>query len=230
MSTHYPFLARRLRKLVAAVEKIFMTDQAFNLKEMARTLDKHDPALKYVCDRGHAAVAMVLRNGQHTPEVLFIIRAKHEQDPWSGNIAFPGGRLNTDGETAKEAAERETLEELALDLKSSFFLGQLDDLYGAIMPVLVSCFVYHVEGPVDLQLNHEIESSFWCPLPKLLDEERHRQETFYYRGMQRTHPVVDLLDQQQPVLWGITYRLIRNFFFLCGHQFGTQDPMLTRVE
>ncbi|NIQ10962.1 MAG: CoA pyrophosphatase, partial [Gammaproteobacteria bacterium] len=160
----------------------------------------------------------------------FIIRAKHEKDPWSGNIAFPGGRLNADGETAKEAAERETLEELAIDLRSSSFLGQLDDLYGAIMPVLVSCFVYHLEGPVDLELNYEIESSFWCPLPKLLEEDRHQQETFYYRGVQRTHPVVKLLDQQQPVLWGITYRLVRNFFCLCGHQFGTQDDILAKVE
>ncbi len=207
-----------------------MNGQDFNLQKITRALESHKPELKQVCDRGHAAVAMLLRNGLCTPEVLFIIRAKHEKDPWSGNIGFPGGRLNADGETPKEAAERETLEELALDLRNSSFLGQLDDLYGAIMPVLVSCFVYHLDDPVDLELNYEIESSFWCPLTKLLEEDRHQQETFYYRGVQRTHPVVKLLEQQQPVLWGITYRLIRNFFSLCGHQFGAQDPIATKVE
>ena len=191
---------------------------------IASALGAHTPAEKPVNDRGHAAVAMLLREGANSPEVLFIIRATHDQDPWSGNIGFPGGRLNDNGETPRQAAERETFEELSLDLGLARHLGRLDDLYGAIMPVLVSCFVYQVKDSTELQPNHEIDATFWCPLGKLLEPERHQQRAFVYRGEERVHPAVELLNPEQPLLWGITYRLIRNFFALCGHEFGGREP------
>lgn len=200
------------------------THRELDLARIAGTLARHSFAEKPVNERGHAAVAMLLREGPCSPEVLFIVRAEHERDPWSGNIGLPGGRLNHGGESPQQAAERETLEELALDLGKARHLGRLDDLYGAIMPVLVSCFVYQVRGPAELRLNHEIETTFWCPLTRLLEPERHRYETFFYRGEERAHPVVDLLGEQKPLLWGITYRLMRNFFHLCNHPFGVDEP------
>ena len=200
------------------------------LAEITSSLNTHNPEIKHVNERGHAAVAMLLRNGQAGPEVLFIIRAQHDRDPWSGNIGFPGGRLNGGGETPRKAAERETYEELAYDLSHALYLGRLDDLYGAIMPVLVSCFVYHVEAPVEFTPNHEIETSFWCPLTTLLDSARHQHKTFSYRGKVRAHPVVELLDENHPLLWGITYRLIRSFFTLCGHDFGSHEPVPTGTK
>ena len=39
-----------------------------------------------------AAVAAVLRVVDGAPELLFIKRADHDGDPWSGHMAFPGGR------------------------------------------------------------------------------------------------------------------------------------------
>ncbi len=195
------------------------------LSGIAAALAAHRPAERPADDRGHAAVALLLREGVCSPEVLFIIRATHDRDPWSGNIGFPGGRLNHNGETPQQAAERETFEELSLDLMQARHLGRLDDLYGAIMPVLVSCFVYHLQGPVELQPNHEIEAAFWCPLIKLLEPERHQQRTFFYRDEERAHPVVELLDPEQPLLWGITYRLLRNFFALCQRDFGFGEPL-----
>jgi len=201
------------------------TAESIKLSEIAAALAAHRPAKRPVNDRGHAAVALLLREGACSPEVLFIIRAIHDRDPWSGNIGFPGGRLNHNGESPMQAAERETFEELSLDLGQARHLGRLDDLYGAIMPVLVSCFVYQLQGPAELQPNHEIDTAFWCPLPKLLEPERHQQRTFFYRDEERAHPVVELLDPEQPLLWGITYRLLRNFFALCEHDFGSSEPL-----
>lgn len=191
-----------------------------NLQSIAAALGSHQPEERPANERGHAAVALLLRERGLATEVLFIIRATHDRDPWSGDIGFPGGRLNHGLETPKQAAERETLEELSLDLEQARFLGRLDDLYGAILPVLVSCFVYQLRDSVALQPNHEIDTTFWCPLNRLLEPERHQQRTFFYRGEARTHPAVELLTPEQPVLWGITYRLMRNFFTLCGHEFG----------
>ncbi len=201
------------------------TTENITLSGIAAALTAHRPAERPVNDRGHAAVALLLREGVCSPEVLFIIRATHDRDPWSGNIGFPGGRLDHNGESPRQAAERETFEELSLDLGQARHLGRLDDLYGAIMPVLVSCFVYQLQGPAELQPNHEIDTAFWCPLIKLLEPERHQQRIFFYRDKERTHPVVELLDSEQPLLWGITYRLLRNFFALCKRDFGCSEPL-----
>ncbi|KAG5458036.1 MAG: hypothetical protein BJ554DRAFT_1822 [Olpidium bornovanus] len=50
-----------------------------------------------------------------TPEILFIKRATRAGDRWSGHVAFPGGKQEP-SETARQTAERETREELGLDL------------------------------------------------------------------------------------------------------------------
>src|SRR5438105_2270539 len=63
-----------------------------------------------------AAVAAIVRERNAELELLFIRRAEHPQDPWSGHMAFPGGRVDHDDPDALAAAVRETREELGLDL------------------------------------------------------------------------------------------------------------------
>lgn len=196
-----------------------------NFTNISRALANYRPEILTPDNRqGHAAVALLLREGPLSPEALFIIRAEHDQDPWSGNIAFPGGRLNPGGESPQQAAERETFEELSLDLGRAQYLGRINDLYGATLPVLVSCFVYQLLEPARLQPNHEVAEAFWCPLTKLMEPERQQQRTFFYSGAEHTHPVVELLDPHQPLLWGITYRLICSFFESCALGFNSPEP------
>lgn len=187
-------------------------------------LARHEPSILPV-DRRHAAVAMVLREEQGSTQLLFIRRAQRAGDPWSGDIAFPGGRLDSEREQPQQAAERETLEELGLDLGQAEYMGRLDDLCGATLPVLVSCFAYHLSGARSLRPNHEVAAAFWFDLAELLDPQRHHLACFHHRGLRITHPAVDLLGREQAVLWGITYRLVRNFYQLFDIPFGT-EPVL----
>ena len=63
-----------------------------------------------------AAVAIVLRPKKKDTEALFILRSIKEGDPWSGHMAFPGGHQDDSDSSLKAAAERETMEEVGLDL------------------------------------------------------------------------------------------------------------------
>ena len=63
-----------------------------------------------------AAVAMLLREAAEGPEVFFIERARHPGDPWSGHMAFPGGRVEVGDPDVRAAVERETLEEVGISL------------------------------------------------------------------------------------------------------------------
>ena len=61
-----------------------------SIAEIRRRLAEHRPVLQSTAGRRQAAVAMVLRDLGPAPDVLFIERASHPADPWSGHMAFPG--------------------------------------------------------------------------------------------------------------------------------------------
>src|SRR5512147_1099599 len=65
-----------------------------------------------------AAVAAVLRQGTDGVELLFIRRAKRRGDPWSGHMAWPGGKREAGDAGLVACAVRETREEVGLDLQA----------------------------------------------------------------------------------------------------------------
>ena len=111
----------------------------------------------------------------------------------------------------RRAAERETLEEVGVDLRGEEPLGRLDDLTGVSLPVVVSCFPYAVRRQMSLTLNEEVADAFWFPLEELLDPGRQREARFRFRGRGLAHPAVQVLGNGRPLLWGITYRLVFHF-------------------
>ncbi|HKJ05201.1 MAG TPA: CoA pyrophosphatase [Geopsychrobacteraceae bacterium] len=184
------------------------------VEKIRNILTDHKPQLSTPADGKHASVALILRDGKQGLEVLFIRRAEHDDDPWSGDIAFPGGRVELSDKNPREAAERETLEEINLDLAAAKYLGQIGDIHGAYLPVRISCFVYWLEETPELILNYEVVDAFWVSLPTLLDPGRNRQQLFSYRGEQRNHPIIDLNGFSERFLWGISYRLLQRFLSL----------------
>ena len=88
-------------------------------EDVRRALDRPPVVLEPA--RGFAAVAAVL---DRNLDLLLIRRAVHERDPWSGNMAFPGGRVEPEDDGPLAAALRETLEEVGLPLRRDALLGQ----------------------------------------------------------------------------------------------------------
>jgi 8-oxo-dGTP pyrophosphatase MutT (NUDIX family) len=163
-----------------------------------------------------AAVAMVLAEGTSGADVLFIERARHPADPWSGHMAFPGGRVDPGDATGRHAAERETLEEVGLSLAGAELLGRLDDKRGnpRIQPELViSAFVYHVSAPGELAINHEVQDAFWFPVNGLLDRARHVQYTAHGEF---EFPGILVGEPDRHVVWGLTYSFLESFFSVVG--------------
>ncbi len=204
MPTLFRSMPRKRERTVLTIEQID-----------ARVKQHHPQELELEAQR-HAAVAMLLTPGDCGPEVFFIRRAEFEGDPWSGDVAFPGGGIEAQDAGPRQAAERETWEEVGLQLDPQYFLGQLDDLAGAYLPVRISCFVYLLPEKPALRFNGEVVDAFWIPLTLLLDTERNRQKTFEYRGNSRCHPIIDLDGYCERFLWGISYRILQNFFTLLG--------------
>ena len=172
-------------------------------------LAQHQPHLVGSTDKTRAAVAVVLGPTPEGLQLLFIERAQHPDDPWSGHIAFPGGRIEADDPSPRAAAERETLEEVGINLSTAECWGRVDDLTGHMLPVVVSGFVYRLETPAALVLNHEIESAFWAGADQLRDPGKRTQYRLRRRGEEQTFPALDLLGPNRPLLWGLTFRIVR---------------------
>ncbi len=184
------------------------------IEQIRKRLSSHQPQpVEQESDR-YAAVAMLLRKTNQSTEVLLIRRAELDKDPWSGDLGFPGGRIEERDQSPRAAAERETWEEIGFCLNEQNYLGQSDDLAGAYLSVHISCFVYQVDRNVQFKLNGEVVDLFWVPLQALLDPLRNQQLTFFYRGQDRTHPAIKLSEWTERPLWGITYRLLDNFLNL----------------
>jgi 8-oxo-dGTP pyrophosphatase MutT (NUDIX family) len=164
--------------------------------------------------RTRAAVAMILYQGVNDVEILFIQRAAHDLDPWSGHIAFPGGKLE-EGELECQAACREAYEEIGVDLEQGRYLGRLSDIMGANLPVRVSCCLFRVDR-MDFRpvLNEEVRDLFWVALSDLRDPERHLQSRVAFDEKRFNVPAIRLPVDDKPLLWGITYRLVMQFLSL----------------
>ena len=186
------------------------------LAAIGRRMAAHRPRIWTGEDKVPAAVAAVLCERAGEPCLLFIERAEFEGDPWSGHIAFPGGRLEPHDREARAAAERETLEEVGLDLSAASYVGRLDDLTGEALPVAVAGFVYVVEHPGALEVNSEVRQAFWVPLSQLVEPARQVVHARAADGGSGVSPAIDLLGPGRPLLWGITYRFVAQLLRLAG--------------
>lgn len=154
-----------------------------------------------------AAVATVLReHPERGLEVLLIQRAEREGDPWSGHIAYPGGRYSEGDANMQHTAERETLEEVGLDLRShAQFLGRLSNVPARRNGQRVACFVYVLTQEAEPQRSDEVADVLWVPLHTFLSGTGRSTYPFVHEGQHYDLPCFRLGDR---VLWGMTFWML----------------------
>ncbi|HEX5438875.1 MAG TPA: CoA pyrophosphatase [Gemmatimonadaceae bacterium] len=160
-----------------------------------------------------AAVALILRVDRDSgPELLLIKRAAYEGDPWSAQVAFPGGREEAVDLSLEATAIRETWEETGIDLaRDGRLIGTLDDVRPStiVHPALViSPFVAVLEHAVPLTLSDEVADAFWVPVAELLEPGASRQAVVQLATGPRT---VRSFQHGAYVIWGLTERILHQF-------------------
>lgn len=173
--------------------------------ELRRALDR--PPATLPATAGHAAVAAVFTP---TLDLLLLRRTTRPGDPWSGNLAFPGGRVEP-GEDPLDGALREADEEVGLQLDRAWTLGRLDDLaaVGGRPGMVIRPFVFLLPGPLPpLRLQpEEVAETLLVPLPRLLADVGRGPMEWRRGTLAATLPKVDLPGLDVP-LWGLTLRMV----------------------
>jgi 8-oxo-dGTP diphosphatase len=186
------------------------------------SIEKLSEALRAVSDEqdANASVALLLKLERGEPYVLFVRRVQNSRDPWSGQMALPGGKRQAEDKDLEATVIRETLEETNIDLYyHCHFLGVMSTFQSEPKPeIKVLPFVILVQKELSITLNKkELEEYFWIPVDELV---RSRRKVKFSFGEFPAFAV------GSTIIWGLTYRIVERFMscFETGKQRNDNCP------
>ena len=153
-----------------------------------------------------------------TPALLIMRRAERAGDPWSGQVSFPGGRVQPDDADTRAAALRELSEETGLRPDASFMpVGRLSDLltreHGRHRPMVVTPYVYRVPRAPAVAPGAEAARLWWEPLATLVDPGRQRSQVWRVAGLPLPFPAIEVGGAR---LWGLSLMMVKELVRAAG--------------
>jgi 8-oxo-dGTP pyrophosphatase MutT (NUDIX family) len=179
-----------------------------SLLHLERVLAQQGP-LKAQKGERIAAVALVFSPTDEGLSVCMIRRAEHPNDPWSGHMAFPGGRRELDDLDSLATAIRETQEEIGISLSREQCLGTLTPVFVPLSlgvgPMTIEAFVFGLDSPLSPKANAEVAGVYQFPLAQLVASEGRGTFEYQHHGVPVTLECVDL---QGCRVWGLSLRIL----------------------
>ncbi len=161
-----------------------------------------------------AAVA-VLVTRDADPSILFIKRRVRAGDPWSGQMALPGGFAAPGDASLSATARRETEEETGIALAEEP-VGALDDVSPRtpfLPPLVVTPFFFVVSGRLPASPGAEAEEAVWLRIADLYDPRLRRPFRLELHGAAREFDSIVIGDY---TIWGLTERVLHQLRGLAG--------------
>ena len=165
-------------------------------------------------ERVDAVVAILLyQDSADELSTLLIHRMERSNDPWSGQIGLPGGRVEKFDGSTQEALEREVREEVGLELgREGEQLGVLSVGHpGKRLEMRVQPWVYGLQRRPEVTTGPEVQHAFWVSLSKLPSLRGNSEVEI--RG---TRLVVESFLVDGRVVWGFTYRVLNELLAVPG--------------
>jgi len=176
------------------------------LQTLGRSLAPQQEPFLSDSKKARGAVAVLVKEEADDLWLLMIRRHENPRDPWSGQMAFPGGHSNSRDRTLFDTAAREALEEVGIDVRRHRFLGCLRNVQPKNAPMIVSPFIFLLTEKVRATTSREAREVVWIPVSFLLNVENVSSIR------------VPIGDKEMPmgcykysnhIIWGMSFRIIR---------------------
>jgi len=169
----------------------------------------------------HASVLMILKQCDLGFSLLFIKRPESEWDPFSGHMAFPGGKMDSVDKSKLDTAIRETKEEVGINInKSGKILGALDDVNPnnpRVRNYVVTPYLSVLNEEVTIIPDvKEVERTVWVPMRHLVDD---RNKEIRIRERDGGEIEDYAYNYEQYLIWGMTGRILHQFLSFSAHLF-----------
>ena len=171
-----------------------------------------------------AAVAILVTRDAD-PSILFIKRKVRAGDPWSGQMALPGGFASPGDASLSATARRETEEETGIALGSGraggggddeSLVGALDDVSPStsyLPPIVVRPYLFIVPERLDARPGPEVEAAVWLRVEELYDPRLRRPFLLRLPGTVREFESIVIGEY---TIWGLTERVLHQLGGLAG--------------
>ncbi|MEP9373911.1 CoA pyrophosphatase [Mesorhizobium sp. KR1-2] len=156
------------------------------------------------------AAAVLIPVVDHGDEASVILTKRAEKlRSHSGQVAFPGGRIDITDPTPEFAALRETTEEIGLGADRVEIIGRMPD-YVSGSGYLIAPVLGIVQPDFHLTLNvHEVDTAFEVPMRFLMDPANHHQGSRMWDNREWVYYDMPYGGQR---IWGVTAGIIRTLY------------------
>lgn len=176
------------------------------LDTFRRSLAGQQEPIRSDSKKSRGAVSVLLKEEAEDLWLLMIERGENPRDPWSGQMAFPGGHADPQDRTLLETAARETLEEVGINIRDQEFLGCLHNLEPRNAPMLVTPFVFLLSEEAHPATSEEAKEILWVPMSFLLSSANVSSIMINIGHQEVPMGCYRYLDH---TIWGMSFRIIR---------------------
>ena len=182
-----------------------------SIEVAAQLIAAHQPRRKLLRRMlARCAVGLYLHQQGEGVSVLMIRRAERTGDPWSGHMAFPGGRRERKDRNTLATALRETQEEIGFDAGSSArLLGRLSDLATHPRlkggPMIITPYVFGLDALPAFTPNGEVAETVWVPLGFLAERANREKMRWAPNGVPLELPCYLFGGRR---IWGLSLMML----------------------
>jgi 8-oxo-dGTP pyrophosphatase MutT (NUDIX family) len=187
-------------------------DAAVSLDELATQYGDHRMAsdiATVLADKPFRAAAVLIPVVAHERPTFLLTQRSSDLSSHSGQVAFPGGRIDEGDADPAAAAIREGEEEIGLRREFVSMLGYLDP-YLSGTGFRIAPVVALVTPGFTLELNpREVTDAFEVPLDFLMSPANHARHSGEWKGVTRSYYAMPYGERY---IWGVTAGIIHRLY------------------